>query len=173
VPAALRDLHIRQRGIAQLLEVEAAVSHVSGQPHQVTAAVTSPDPRDRAVAEATKTLAGTLLAAGAGESWLGGRLAGTRVIAQPHCHQHAVIGYEADQAVLRAAGSQVDTLAGCCGLAGNFGMERGHYELPVAVAERSLLPALRADPSAGPARRRLRVAPGEHLAGRDRGPAEQ
>ena len=35
------------------------------------------------------------------------------------------------------------TLPGCCGLAGNFGMERGHYEVSVAVAEASLLPALR------------------------------
>ena len=34
-------------------------------------------------------------------------------------------------------------LAGCCGLAGNFGMERGHYEMSVAVAENALLPALR------------------------------
>ena len=37
-------------------------------------------------------------------------------------------------------------LAGCCGLAGNFGMERGHYEVSVAVAETALLPALRAAP---------------------------
>ena len=36
------------------------------------------------------------------------------------------------------------TLAGCCGLAGNFGMEKGHYEVSVAVAEHALLPALRA-----------------------------
>ena len=40
----------------------------------------------------------------------------------------------------------MSTLAGCCGLAGNFGMERGHYEMSVAVAETGLLPALRARP---------------------------
>ena len=34
-------------------------------------------------------------------------------------------------------------VSGCCGLAGNFGMEKGHYEMSVAVAENSLLPALR------------------------------
>ena len=39
------------------------------------------------------------------------------------------------------------TLAGCCGLAGNFGMEAGHYDTSVAVAENALLPALR---EAGP-----------------------
>jgi Fe-S oxidoreductase len=36
---------------------------------------------------------------------------------------------------------------GCCGLAGNFGVERGHYDVSVAVAEQHLLPAVRA---AGP-----------------------
>ena len=38
----------------------------------------------------------------------------------------------------------METIAGCCGLAGNFGMEKGHYEVSVAVAENGLLPALRA-----------------------------
>ncbi|HEY0803662.1 MAG TPA: hypothetical protein VGD84_01290, partial [Pseudonocardiaceae bacterium] len=33
---------------------------------------------------------------------------------------------------------------GCCGLAGNFGVERGHYDVSVAVAETHLLPAVRA-----------------------------
>jgi len=108
------------------------------------------DPSARAVAAATRTLAETLTGAGAGPardlSWLAGRLAGRAVIAQPHCHQHAVLGYDADLAVLRAAGARPQTLAGCCGLAGNFGLERGHYEVSVAVAEQALLPALRAAP---------------------------
>jgi len=51
-----------------------------------------------------------------------------------------------DRVLLEAAGATVTTLAGCCGLAGNFGMERGHYEMSVAVAETGLLPALRARP---------------------------
>lgn len=34
-------------------------------------------------------------------------------------------------------------LGGCCGLAGNFGVEKGHYEVSVAVAEQQLLPAVR------------------------------
>jgi Fe-S oxidoreductase len=37
----------------------------------------------------------------------------------------------------------VEILAGCCGLAGNFGMVKGHYDLSVAVAQNQLLPALR------------------------------
>jgi FAD/FMN-containing dehydrogenase/Fe-S oxidoreductase len=65
-------------------------------------------------------------------------------VAQPHCHQHAVLGWEADAALLRDAGATVTAVGGCCGLAGNFGVERGHYDVSVAVAETALLPAVRA-----------------------------
>jgi Fe-S oxidoreductase len=65
-------------------------------------------------------------------------------LAQPHCHQHAVMGFAADQALLTDAGASVSTVGGCCGLAGNFGVEQGHYDVSVAVAEQSLLPAVRA-----------------------------
>jgi hypothetical protein len=41
----------------------------------------------------------------------------------------------------------VTRVGGCCGLAGNFGAERGHFDVSVAVAETALLPAVRA---AGP-----------------------
>jgi len=67
-----------------------------------------------------------------------------RAIAQTHCHQHAVMGFDADQALLERTGVEVDRLdAGCCGLAGNFGFERGHYDVSMACAERVLLPAVR------------------------------
>jgi Fe-S oxidoreductase len=69
---------------------------------------------------------------------------GGRAIAQTHCHQHAIMGYDADQAVLKKAGIDLDVLdSGCCGLAGNFGFEAGHYEVSTACAERVLLPAVR------------------------------
>ncbi|HEY2061593.1 MAG TPA: FAD-binding oxidoreductase, partial [Amycolatopsis sp.] len=59
--------------------------------------------------------------------------------------QHAVLGFAADEAAMAAAGVRNTTLdAGCCGLAGNFGFERGHYEVSKAVAEDRMLPALRA-----------------------------
>lgn len=38
--------------------------------------------------------------------------------------------------------------AGCCGLAGNFGVDKGHYETSVAVAEPYLMPAVRAPATA-------------------------
>ncbi|WP_181641753.1 hypothetical protein, partial [Nocardioides massiliensis] len=44
-------------------------------------------------------------------------------------------------------GADVRRVGGCCGLAGNFGVEQGHYEVSVAVAEHDLLPAVR---EAGP-----------------------
>ncbi len=72
----------------------------------------------------------------------------TRAIAQVHCHQHAIMGFDRDLELLRGCGVDVDVLdSGCCGLAGNFGFERGHYEVSVACAERGLWPAVRdADP---------------------------
>jgi Fe-S oxidoreductase len=76
------------------------------------------------------------------------RLEGVRAVAQPHCHQHAVLGWEADAALLRAAGAEVASVGGCCGLAGNFGVVQGHYDVSVAVATTALLPALAADPDA-------------------------
>ena len=67
-------------------------------------------------------------------------------VQQVHCHQHAVLGHDADDALLRSAGVRVRRVSGCCGLAGNFGYQRGHEELSLALAERSLAPAVRAMP---------------------------
>ncbi|MGP3769989.1 FAD-binding and (Fe-S)-binding domain-containing protein [Streptomyces sp. SDT5-1] len=65
-------------------------------------------------------------------------------LAQVHCHQHAVIGWEADTELLGRAGVDVERLeSGCCGLAGNFGFEQGHLDVSEACAERVLLPRLR------------------------------
>ncbi len=71
-------------------------------------------------------------------------LSDVEVLVQPHCHQASILGFDADQALLERCGAAVTVVAGCCGLAGNFGMEKGHYETSVAVAETHLLPAVRA-----------------------------
>jgi FAD/FMN-containing dehydrogenase/Fe-S oxidoreductase len=99
------------------------------------------DPRSAAIAASTTTLAELLAAT---EGFAVPRLDGVRAVAQPHCHHHAVMGWGPDQALLAAAGADVQAVGGCCGLAGNFGVERGHYEVSVAVAETALLPAVRA-----------------------------
>jgi FAD/FMN-containing dehydrogenase/Fe-S oxidoreductase len=102
------------------------------------------DPAAVAVARAAATLAEVLAAA---PGWDPPDLSGVAVVAQPHCHQHAVVGWAADRDLLARAGAEVTAVGGCCGLAGNFGAERGHYDVSVAVAETALLPAVRA---AGP-----------------------
>jgi FAD/FMN-containing dehydrogenase/Fe-S oxidoreductase len=65
-------------------------------------------------------------------------------ITQVHCHQHATLGFTAEAELLAKADVRNSRLpAGCCGLAGNFGFEREHYEVSQALAERALLPAVR------------------------------
>ena len=99
------------------------------------------DPRATRTASSTRTLA-ELLARTPG--WQPPDLGDVHGVAQPHCHQHAVMGWDADAALLSGAGANMTAVGGCCGLAGNFGVERGHYEVSVAVAETALLPAVRA-----------------------------
>jgi FAD/FMN-containing dehydrogenase/Fe-S oxidoreductase len=97
----------------------------------------------RLLAGQTRTLAEILTEAGwhtPARPVVGRRAA----IAQVHCHQHAIMGFDADTKLLQACGVEVDVLdSGCCGLAGNFGFERGHYEVSAACAEHRLWPAVR------------------------------
>ncbi len=101
-----------------------------------------PDQHQRAasVAAATRTLAELLTERGADLP----DLSDVTAVAQPHCHHHAVMNWSTDRALLKRAGAEVTAVGGCCGLAGNFGVERGHHDVSVAVAETALLPAVRA-----------------------------
>jgi FAD/FMN-containing dehydrogenase/Fe-S oxidoreductase len=102
------------------------------------------DPRAAAVREAAVSLAELLTS----HDFTPPDLTGVTVVAQPHCHHASVLGWEADEALLRRGGAEVVRVSGCCGLAGSFGMEREHYEVSVAVAETRLLPAVREHPDA-------------------------
>ncbi|MCM0640718.1 FAD-binding and (Fe-S)-binding domain-containing protein [Cellulomonas wangsupingiae] len=105
------------------------------------------DPRAVAVSRETRTLAELLTAPapiGPGERWQVPDLSDVTAVVQPHCHHYSVMTWTADRRLLTDAGATFSALAGCCGLAGNFGMEKGHYDVSVAVAENALLPALRA-----------------------------
>ncbi|MCK0111521.1 FAD-binding oxidoreductase [Ornithinimicrobium sp. F0845] len=94
---------------------------------------------------AVRTLAEVL--AERAPDWVPPQIGGEALV-QVHCHQHAVMGFDAERALMRAAGvAVVEPEQGCCGLAGNFGFEQGHYELSQAVGERTILPAVR---EAGP-----------------------
>jgi len=106
-----------------------------------------PDDEDaRRLAEQTHTLAELLTRHG--NAFELPRLQ-ARVIVQPHCHHRSVMGLDADEAILDRLGLDHRLLdAGCCGMAGAFGYERGEkYRVSKACAERALLPEVRqADP---------------------------
>ncbi|MFJ4722862.1 FAD-binding and (Fe-S)-binding domain-containing protein [Streptomyces luteogriseus] len=64
------------------------------------------------------------------------------VAGQTHCHQHAVLGDAADRRLREAALLTGELSGGCCGLAGNFGFEKGHYDVSAACAQEQLLPSV-------------------------------
>ena len=70
---------------------------------------------------------------------------GRRILWHTHCHQKALGGASAATALLsHLPGCDVEVLdSGCCGMAGSFGYERGHYDISRKIAERRLLPAVR------------------------------
>lgn len=102
------------------------------------------DPRAHRLAASVRTVAEALEEYA--PNWEPPRL-DRAVTGQTHCHQHAVLGDAADRRLRERAGLTGAMVGGCCGLAGNFGFEEGHYEVSVACAEEALLPAVR---SAGP-----------------------
>jgi FAD/FMN-containing dehydrogenase/Fe-S oxidoreductase len=107
------------------------------------------DPRAHAVANGTYSLAEVLTGRAPvkpRDGWQVPRLDDVTAVVQPHCHQYSVMGYAADRDLLARAGATVTEASGCCGLAGNWGTEKGHYDVSVKVAENSLLPKLRAAP---------------------------
>ncbi len=98
----------------------------------------------REVAEGVRTLAEFLATV---DGWVPPDLTGIEILAQPHCHHASVLGWEADEALLRHAGARVTRIDGCCGLAGDFGVTPEHHDVSVTIAELALLPAVR---DAGP-----------------------
>ncbi|MBF6203904.1 MULTISPECIES: FAD-binding and (Fe-S)-binding domain-containing protein [Nocardia] len=99
------------------------------------------DPRSARTAAAVRTLAEFLTEQ---PTWRPPTRTGQSVVIQPHCHQHAIFGFDADRRLLAGMGLRVTEITGCCGLAGNFGMQAGHYDISMAIAENGMLPALRA-----------------------------
>jgi Fe-S oxidoreductase len=81
-------------------------------------------------------------------SWQPPQMPGRRIVVQGHCHQRSLMTMKDEMALLRATGAEVELLdSGCCGMAGPFGFERDKFEVSQTLAERVLLPAVRA---AGP-----------------------
>jgi FAD/FMN-containing dehydrogenase/Fe-S oxidoreductase len=110
------------------------------------------DPRARILAENSFTLEEYLAAR---PDWRPGRLQRHATV-HGHCHQKALVGMSPTEEVLRRVeGLEFRILdSGCCGMAGSFGYEKGHYEVSRAAGERVLFPAVREAPDD------LIVAPG-------------
>jgi FAD/FMN-containing dehydrogenase/Fe-S oxidoreductase len=79
---------------------------------------------------------------------------GAPVLLHGHCHQKALVGTGPTERVLGLAADVEVVDSGCCGMAGLFGYEKGHYEVSMKMGERRLFPAVR---EAG---ERVVVAPG-------------
>jgi Fe-S oxidoreductase len=110
-----------------------------------------PGPDARRVAAAANLADGWLakqMSTGARRLSLG-RQSGACVL-HGHCHQKALVGVGGSAAALRLVpGLDVTVLeTGCCGMAGSFGYEAGHFDVSAKIAELDLLPALRAAPLA-------------------------
>jgi FAD/FMN-containing dehydrogenase/Fe-S oxidoreductase len=61
-----------------------------------------------------------------------------------HCHHKALVKMEADKKLLAKMGLDYEVIdSGCCGLAGSFGFEAGHYDVAQSIGDLVLLPAVR------------------------------
>jgi Fe-S oxidoreductase len=72
-------------------------------------------------------------------------LAGRSIILHGHCHQKSLTKMKSEVELLERTGAQVTVLdSGCCGMAGPFGFEKEKFAISQVLAERVLLPAIRA-----------------------------
>jgi Fe-S oxidoreductase len=142
---------VLRRSVRQLAEHLRAGGYVVGLEPSCTAVFRSdaadllPDDLDVArLQRQTFTLAEILMDHSPG--WTPPSLTGNwdQALAQVHCHQHAIMGWDADQRLLEASGVKAERLdSGCCGLAGNFGFTKGHGQVSEACAEQVMLPRIR------------------------------
>jgi len=72
------------------------------------------------------------------------------ILVHAHCHQKAFAAAQPIVDVLALVPGAKPRLVetSCCGMAGTFGYEARHREVSTAMAEASLLPAIRAEPAA-------------------------
>jgi Fe-S oxidoreductase len=68
---------------------------------------------------------------------------GAPVLLHGHCHQKALVGTRPTERLLGLAADVEVVDSGCCGMAGLFGYEKGHYEVSMKMGERRLFPAVR------------------------------
>ena len=65
-------------------------------------------------------------------------------LTQVHCHERSVGDPSGSQNIVEALGIDNDDIeTGCCGLAGNWGFEKGHADVSFELGERELFPRVR------------------------------
>ena len=76
--------------------------------------------------------------------WQPPDLTGRKLIVQGHCHQKSLMTMKDEMDLMKRTGADVTLLdSGCCGMAGPFGFEAGHFDVSQKLAERVLLPSVR------------------------------
>jgi FAD/FMN-containing dehydrogenase/Fe-S oxidoreductase len=74
--------------------------------------------------------------------------AARRIAVHGHCHQKALSSVDPTVAILSLPPNHVVEVipSGCCGMAGSFGYEAGHYDLSMQIGELVLFPFVRGAP---------------------------
>ncbi len=103
-------------------------------------------PRDeRAILLSRQTIMLSEILTNSSTNWQPPQLPGRRIVVHGHCHQKALMTMKDELTLLRATGATVELLdSGCCGMAGSFGFEKETFAVSQTLAERVLLPAVRA-----------------------------
>ena len=72
-------------------------------------------------------------------------LSSRSILVHGHCHHKSLMKMNSEVEILRRTGARVALLdSGCCGMAGPFGFEKEKFAVSQTLAERVLLPAIRA-----------------------------
>ena len=67
-----------------------------------------------------------------------------KILLHGHCHHKALMKMNDEESLLRSMGVELECPdAGCCGMAGPFGIEHDKFLIAQAIGERVLLPAVR------------------------------
>jgi Fe-S oxidoreductase len=103
-------------------------------------------PKDeRAVRLSTQTIMLSEMLGRTTTDWQPAQMPDRRIVVHGHCHQKALMTMKDEMRLLRATGARVEMLdSGCCGMAGPFGFEADKFAISQTLAERVLLPAVRA-----------------------------
>jgi Fe-S oxidoreductase/FAD/FMN-containing dehydrogenase len=100
---------------------------------------------ERAIRLSKQTIMLSEMLARQSDQWHAPEMPGRRIVVHGHCHQKALMTMKDEMKLLRSTGADVEMLdSGCCGMAGPFGFESDKFEVSQTLAERVLLPAVRA-----------------------------